>query len=295
MYPGISVSTCAFAWTSSARRSSRSRVDQARRRVTRVQPQIGGDLVVAAAPRVEPPPRVADLLDQPRLDVHVHVLERLVPRELARGELPLDAPQPGRDRGRVLGADDAARARASPRGRSIPPRRAATAADRSPPTHSSSRRSDRARSNRRPLAPLASDTAYLRAVRARPPAVPRATRVRPPAWIRSPASRPPRRPGPGPEVAARECAPELVITDLHRVLQNSPRIFIKRRADKVDDHTTVLGQLLERHQRHHRRRHAAADIRGAEPAPHQARTLGHRSRTDDRRRERAAKRRRSCG
>src|SRR6185503_15549875 len=81
------------------------RRDQSRPGRARIQPQIGRDLVVAAARCVQPAARVADLLDQPRLDVHVHVLERRVPRQLPSREPPGHAPEPARDRRGVLGAD----------------------------------------------------------------------------------------------------------------------------------------------------------------------------------------------
>ena len=76
----------------------------------RVQPQIGRDLIVAAARGVQAAAGVADLVDQPRLDVHVHVLERVVPRQLAARELaPRRGADPSRDRRRVGGGDDALR------------------------------------------------------------------------------------------------------------------------------------------------------------------------------------------
>ena len=56
-------------------------------RPARPEPQVGGDLVVARAAGVEPPGERPDLLGQRRLDVHVDVLERPVPREPARGDV----------------------------------------------------------------------------------------------------------------------------------------------------------------------------------------------------------------
>ena len=85
-------------------------VDEALGRGDRVQPQIGRDLIVATAPGVEPAAGVADLVDEPRLDVHVDVLERLVPGQLAGREPSLDAAEPVHDRACVgLGDEPAGR------------------------------------------------------------------------------------------------------------------------------------------------------------------------------------------
>ena len=84
-------------------------IDQTLRGRARVEPQVGRDLIVAAACGVEAATGIADLVDEPRLDVHVHVLERVVPRELSRREPRLDAPQAVRDRVGVACRDDAAR------------------------------------------------------------------------------------------------------------------------------------------------------------------------------------------
>jgi len=54
---------------------------------------------------VQPPTRVADLVDQPGLDVHVNVLERRFPRQLTTLQPCRHAPEPADDRGGVLGAD----------------------------------------------------------------------------------------------------------------------------------------------------------------------------------------------
>ena len=56
---------------------------RSRRRAPRPQAQIGGDLVVARSPGVQLAAQRADELDEPRLDVHVHVFERRVPLHLA--------------------------------------------------------------------------------------------------------------------------------------------------------------------------------------------------------------------
>ena len=53
-------------------------------RPARPEPQVRGDLVVARAAGVEAPGQRPDLLGQGRLDVHVDVLERRIPRERAR-------------------------------------------------------------------------------------------------------------------------------------------------------------------------------------------------------------------
>ena len=119
----------------SARRSSSIASIEPLGRGARVEPQIGRDLIVAAARGVQPAAGVADLVDQPRLDVHVDVLERFVPRQLAARELLLDAPQPVDDRRRrrpreirPCAREHLARARSSRR------RRAAAAGDRTRPT-----------------------------------------------------------------------------------------------------------------------------------------------------------------
>ena len=57
------------------------------RMVARIQSEVGGHLVVAAARRVQSRARFADDLGQPLLDVHVHVFERRI--EYQRAGLPL--------------------------------------------------------------------------------------------------------------------------------------------------------------------------------------------------------------
>ncbi len=69
--------------------------------------EIGRHLVVAAARGVQPLAGLADTLGQPRLDVHVNVLERLLEGELAALDLRRDAFQPGADGSFVLGGDQA--------------------------------------------------------------------------------------------------------------------------------------------------------------------------------------------
>lgn len=66
-------------------------IDQLLGRADRIQPQIGRDLIIATACGVEPAAGIADLIDQARLDVHVDVLERVVPGQRTARELLLDA------------------------------------------------------------------------------------------------------------------------------------------------------------------------------------------------------------
>jgi hypothetical protein len=63
----------------------------------RVKLEVGRHLVVAAARRVQPPPRLADDLGQPPFDVHVNVFERRVERPLATLELARDLIEAGHD------------------------------------------------------------------------------------------------------------------------------------------------------------------------------------------------------
>src|SRR5574337_1593178 len=70
------------------------------------QPDVGRDLVVAAAPGVQPLARVADELRQPGLDVQVHILEFELPLEAAGLDLARDLLQAAPDVGQVLRADD---------------------------------------------------------------------------------------------------------------------------------------------------------------------------------------------
>ena len=59
------------------------------------QPQVGRDLVVAAAAGVQLAADVADPVDQGPLDVHVDVFQVLAELELAGGDFPADL-LPGR-------------------------------------------------------------------------------------------------------------------------------------------------------------------------------------------------------
>ena len=76
--------------------------------VAQVEEQVGRHLVVAAAAGVEPPRRLADLLGEPGLDIHVHVLERRVEREASVFDLLFDVLEPLEQRGLVLGPDQLA-------------------------------------------------------------------------------------------------------------------------------------------------------------------------------------------
>jgi hypothetical protein len=51
------------------------------------KPEIGRDLVVARARRVQPPGRGPDQTGQPALDVHMDIFERAIELELARADL----------------------------------------------------------------------------------------------------------------------------------------------------------------------------------------------------------------
>lgn len=72
------------------------------------QPQadIGRDLIVARAARVQPFARIADQRGEPRLDVQVHVFEIQLPFELAALDLALDLRHAALDGREVVGADD---------------------------------------------------------------------------------------------------------------------------------------------------------------------------------------------
>ena len=73
------------------------------------QPHVGGHLVVAAAPGVQPLAGIADQLRQPGLDVEVHVLQFELPFEAAGLDLVDDLRHAAADVGQVLRADDALR------------------------------------------------------------------------------------------------------------------------------------------------------------------------------------------
>ena len=86
--PGMIVSACRSARSSSARRSARERARRASS-IVAAQPQahVGRDLVVARAAGVQALAGVADERGQAPLDVEVHVLEVARPGELAALDL----------------------------------------------------------------------------------------------------------------------------------------------------------------------------------------------------------------
>ena len=71
------------------------------RRPTRVEAQVGGDLIVAAARGVQAARGLADDLDEAALHVHVDVFQRRIQRALPRGDLLSHLIEPGDDRRRV--------------------------------------------------------------------------------------------------------------------------------------------------------------------------------------------------
>ena len=75
--------------------------------VAHVEPEVGRHLVVARARRMQPAGRRTDQLGQPRLDVHVHVLERARERECAGFDLGQNAVEAGVDLTGVVLGDDA--------------------------------------------------------------------------------------------------------------------------------------------------------------------------------------------
>jgi hypothetical protein len=75
--------------------------------LARPEPHVERDLVVARARGVEPAGGRADLLMQARLDVHVHVLERRVEREVPRAPFGEDLVEALEDGGGVGAGDDA--------------------------------------------------------------------------------------------------------------------------------------------------------------------------------------------
>ena len=103
------------------------------RRVPQVEGEVGRDLVVAAAPRVEAPRDRADQVAEPRLDVHVDVLEARVVGEAALLDLRGDPLEAGDQGGGVGRGQDARGAEHARRGRSIPAGRSARGRGRSGP------------------------------------------------------------------------------------------------------------------------------------------------------------------
>jgi hypothetical protein len=73
--------------------------------VAHVQAHVGGDLIVAAAAGVQALAGVADALGEPRLDVHVHVFQRLTPLEAAGGDVGGDVVQSADDGLDVVGRE----------------------------------------------------------------------------------------------------------------------------------------------------------------------------------------------
>ena len=94
-----------------ARREHPAQLEQAalgrRAGIAQIQGQVGGDLVVAAAPGVQAARRGPDPLAQSRLDVHVDVLERGIDREAPGLDLAADRLEPLSDRLLLVGAEQA--------------------------------------------------------------------------------------------------------------------------------------------------------------------------------------------
>ncbi len=68
----------------------------------RIQPHVGGHLIVAAARRVQAAPRIADKLDQPAFDIHVNVFQGRVQGAAAFAKLMCHMIKTGHDRVGVL-------------------------------------------------------------------------------------------------------------------------------------------------------------------------------------------------
>ena len=79
----MTVAAWASAWSISAACRARSLLVEAVDRLAHPEPEVGRDLVVARARRVQAPGRLADQLPEPRLDVHVDVFERGLKLEVA--------------------------------------------------------------------------------------------------------------------------------------------------------------------------------------------------------------------
>src|SRR5262249_48921238 len=75
---------------------------------TDIETEIGRHLVVARARRVQPPGGRPDQFGEPRLDVHMNILERPLEAEPALLDLFQDVVEPANDLAGVLLGDDAA-------------------------------------------------------------------------------------------------------------------------------------------------------------------------------------------
>ena len=75
--------------------------------VTDVQAEIGGDLIVARARRMQSAGDGADDLGEPRFDIHVNVFERARENEGAGADFGLDLREALRDALRIRACDDA--------------------------------------------------------------------------------------------------------------------------------------------------------------------------------------------
>ena len=75
--------------------------------VAHPEPEIGGDLVVAAARGVQPAAGVADARDQARLDVHMDVLQRRIEVEPPLFDVGADRRQSVANAALVIGGEDA--------------------------------------------------------------------------------------------------------------------------------------------------------------------------------------------
>ena len=90
-----------------ARCRSRSRVGHGVDLVADPEPEVGRDLVVAAAAGVELAADVADAVDEGPLDVHVDVFQLLAELELAGGDFVADLLQAGDDLVPLVVGEDA--------------------------------------------------------------------------------------------------------------------------------------------------------------------------------------------
>src|SRR6266480_1755146 len=76
--------------------------------LTNIQAKIERNLIVAAASSVQFGAGRSDSFGQRRLDVHVHVFQRLVPNELVRSDLVFDLVQAARDHLKLIGGENPA-------------------------------------------------------------------------------------------------------------------------------------------------------------------------------------------